>query len=137
MVQHLIDAGIDSIRISINSPTERYYNRYYKPQGYSFGKVLESIEMSIQAGIFVSLNLFFLPGFTDMTTEVDGLFQFLKKFPVNMIQTRNMNIDPDYYLDEIGFEGSEPIGIRNLLRRINESFPAIKLGYYNPPKERF
>lgn len=137
MVQLLINAGIDSIRISINSPTERYYNRYYKPQGYSFGEVLESIEVSIQAGIFVSLNLFFLPGFTDMTTEVDALFQFLKKFPVNMIQTRNMNIDPDYYLDEIGFEGSEPIGIRNLLRRINEIFPAIKLGYYNPPKERF
>jgi MoaA/NifB/PqqE/SkfB family radical SAM enzyme len=137
MVRLLINAGIDSIRISINSPTERYYNCYYKPQGYSFGDVLESIAMGMKAGIFVSLNLFFLPGFTDMATEVDELFHFLKKFPVNMIQTRNMNIDPDYYLDMIGFEDSEPIGIRELLRRINKSFPAIKLGYYNPPKERF
>jgi molybdenum cofactor biosynthesis enzyme MoaA len=137
MVRLLINSGLDSIRISMNSPTERYYNRYYRPQGYNFKEVLESIEMSIKAGIFVSLNLLFLPGFTDMATEVDDLFRFLKEFPVNMIQTRNMNIDPDYYLDNIGFEGSEPIGIRELLRQINESFPAVKLGYYNPPKERF
>ncbi len=137
MVRLLINSGLDSIRISMNSPTERYYNRYYRPQGYNLKEVLKSIEMSIAAGIFVSLNLLFLPGFTDMATEVDELFRFLKKFPINMIQTRNMNIDPDYYLDNIGFEGSEPIGIRELLRQINESFPAVKLGYYNPPKERF
>ncbi|HEY1405311.1 MAG TPA: radical SAM protein, partial [Spirochaetota bacterium] len=31
MVSLMIDAGLDSVRVSLNSPTERYYNAYYKP----------------------------------------------------------------------------------------------------------
>jgi hypothetical protein len=81
----------------------------------------------------VSINLFFLPGFTDMETEVDALTDFLHRFPVSMIQTRNMNIDPDYYFEMIGYRESEPLGIRELLALLKEQFPAIRLGYYNPP----
>jgi pyruvate-formate lyase-activating enzyme len=61
------------------------------------------------AGIFVSLNLFFIPGFTDIESEVQSLFTFLKKFPVDMMQTRNLNIDPDYYFDLIVPDESKAI----------------------------
>ncbi len=134
MVEKLINAGLDSIRISLNSPTEKYYTNYFRPKNYSYNDVLKSLEIAIRHNIFVSINLFFMPGFTDMETEVEALFRFLKEFPVNMIQTRNLNIDPDYYLDSIKFKESEPAGIKNLISMIRKKHPEIKLGYYNPPK---
>jgi len=137
MVSLLIDSGIDSIRISLNSPSRLYYERYYRPSGYGFDDVRRSIGTAIERGIFVSLNLFFLPGFTDMETEALSLMRFLDDFPVNMVQARNLNIDPDYYLEFIGFEESDPLGIPALLDMIREKRPGIILGYYNPPRERF
>jgi pyruvate-formate lyase-activating enzyme len=131
-VKTLIGAGLDSIRISLNSPTEEYYTRYHRPLNYAFDDVLRSLDAALSAGIFVSINLFFLPGFTDSSTEVEALEKFLARFPVSMIQTRNLNLDPDFYLDLIGFRESEPAGIRTLVNRLRDSFPKIRLGYYNP-----
>lgn len=135
MVSHLIYSGLDSIRISMNSPSKHYYDRYYRQTSYSHSDVLKSVELALQAGIYVSLNLFFMPGFTDSEEEAESLINFLKHFPINMIQTRNLNIDPDFYLDLIDFKDTTSIGIRKLLKLIKNSFPNIKLGYYNPPKE--
>ncbi len=132
-VRLLIDSGIDSIRISMNSPTEKYYNLYHRPGNYTYSDVLISLDTALESGIFVSLNLFFMPGFTDMESEVESLFTFLEKFPVNMIQTRNLNIDPDYYFDLLGVEDADAIGIRELLEMLRKKFPKIRLGYYNPP----
>ncbi len=136
-VKRLINAGLDSIRISLNSPTEEYYTRYFRPSGYSYRDVIRSIELALDAGIFVSINLFFLPGFTDMESEVDSIFSFLEKFPVSMIQTRNHNIDPDLYLDSIGYRESKSLGVRALLAMLSARFPKMKIGYYNPPREKF
>lgn len=136
-LKHCIDAGLDSVRISMNSPTEKYYTRYYRPKNYSFNDVLRSVEIALHAGIFVSINLFFLPGFTDAVSEVEHLLTFLDNYPVNMIQTRNLNIDPDYYLDNIGFEDEDAIGVRQLVKLLRTTYPGLQLGYYNPPKEDF
>ena len=136
MTAMLAGSGLDSIRISLNSPTKQYYDRYFRQKAYSFDEVMRSVDNALKADIFVSINLFFLPGFTDMESEVNSLTGFLKQYPVNMIQTRNLNIDPDYYLDCIGFEETPPIGITELLKLLKKSFN-IKLGYYNPPKENF
>ena len=131
-IKILIEAGLNSIRISLNSPTEEYYTRYHQPVNYTFDDVLRSLDAALNAGIFVSINLFFLPGFTDSSAEVTALEKFLARFPVSMIQTRNLNLDPDFYLDLIGFRESEPVGVRTLVNRLRDSFPKIRLGYYNP-----
>lgn len=136
-LDRMIRAGLQSVRISLNSPNEKYYNAYYRPQGYSYGDVLQSIRLSIDSGLFVSLNLFFMPGFTDMESEVDALFTLLDSYPVHMIQTRNLNIDPDYYFDAIGFVEDTPLGIRTMLDMIKKEYPGITPGYYNPPREQF
>jgi len=90
------------------------------------------VELALSKGIYVSINLFFMPGFTDSESETDSLMSFLKNFPVNMIQTRNMNIDPDYFFERISFKDQDAIGIRNLLALIRKNFNFVKLGYYNP-----
>jgi molybdenum cofactor biosynthesis enzyme MoaA len=132
-VEKIIDAGLDSIRISMNSPSEKYYTAYHRPVNYSFADVLRSIEAALKRGIFVSINLFFMPGFTDSEKEVLALEKFLDSYPVNMIQTRNMNMDPDLYFDVTGFEDSEPLGIRKLVARLRGR-KGLRLGYYNPAK---
>jgi pyruvate-formate lyase-activating enzyme len=136
-VAKLIEAGLDSIRISLNSPTESYYMHYHQPKNYTYQDVLKTISVALDKQIFVSINLFFMPGFTDMNSEIESLFYFLDKFPVRMIQTRNMNIDPDFYFQSIGYIESESLGISRLIHMIQKKYPAIRLGYYNPPKEVF
>ena len=132
-VSAMIDSGLDSIRISMNSPTEKYYTSYHRPVSYNYSDVLRTIDVALSRGIFVSINLFFMPGFTDSISETESLFRFLEKFPVNMIQTRNMNIDPDYFFEKINFTDEDAVGIRNLIGMLKEKFNHIRLGYYNPP----
>jgi len=136
IVSEMIRAGLDSIRVSLNSPTERYYTSYHKPVNYSFNDVLKTVDAALNAGIFVSINLFFMPGFTDAESEVESLYRFLKRFPVNMIQTRNMNIDPDYFFKGIDFKFENVIGIANLVNNLKHDFPGLRLGYYNPPLKK-
>jgi len=133
IVGELINCGLDSIRISMCSPTEKYYTAYHRPATFSYRDVLKTLEIALERGIFGSINLFFMPGFTDCQSEVESLMDFLKKFPVNMIQTRNMNIDPDYFFEKISFKDEEAIGIKNLLALLRQNFATLRLGYYNPP----
>jgi pyruvate-formate lyase-activating enzyme len=128
----MFDAGLDSVRVSMNSTSEKYYNPYYQPRGYTHSDILSSVKLALDRGKFVSINLFFLPGFTDSAEEVDSLVSFLSRYPVNMIQTRNLNIDPDFYLDTIQFTESRPFGIRALVERLRAEYPLMKIGYYNP-----
>ncbi|MBF0205916.1 MAG: radical SAM protein [Oligoflexia bacterium] len=135
MIKSLATAGLNSIRISLNSFNPDYYQRYYRPHGYSYSDIINSIEEALAAGLFVSLNLFFLPGFSDSKGEVERLYKFLERYPVSMIQTRNLNIDPDYYLDQIGFKDGEEegsFGVYRLINMLKRDFPQVRLGYYNP-----
>lgn len=133
MLGKMISAGLDSVRISLCSPTENFYNAYHRPVNYTFSDVIKSVGLALDAGIFVSINLFFMPGFTDSDSEVESLVSFLKKFPVNMIQTRNLNIDPDYFFDKISFTDRDAMGISPLIDMLRKDYPAMRLGYYNPP----
>jgi hypothetical protein len=54
-----------------------------------------------------------------------------------MIQWRNFNIDPDWYLGKLGLvETGEMLGVKQLMELLKEEFPHLKFGYYNPPMER-
>ena len=135
-VKKMIKAGLNSIRVSLNSPTEKRYISYHRPVNYSYKDVIKTIEIALEEKIFVSINLFFMPGFTDSLSEVESLISFLDRYPVSMIQTRNMNIDPDYYFEKIGFKDEDSTGIRNLIKMLREKYKNIRLGYYNPPLKK-
>ena len=139
VLSRLLAAGLDSLRVSLNSIRADHYNAYFRPSGYEFGDVRESIDRAIDHGAFVSINYLNIPGFTDQPEEIDALIEFLSKHPVHMIQWRNLNYDPrQYWLAmENVTPGSDPIGVRNLLNSVREAFPNIKFGYFNPPKEKF
>jgi len=138
-LKQLFDAGLDSVRISMNSVRKKCYDAYFRPKGYSFTDVLESIDMALVHEKFVAINYLNCPGFTDTPQEFDALLRFLQKFPISMIQWRNLNFDPVRYWNEMNAVAThgEPIGMEKLLNRIRKQFPKLKFGYFNPPKESF
>jgi hypothetical protein len=74
---------------------------------------------------------------TDSIEEYEALRAFIKETNLCMIQWRNFNIDPDWYLGKTGVtETGECMGVKQLLELIREEFPDLKFGYFNPSMER-
>lgn len=133
-VQRLAEAGLDSIRVSINSARKGCHTLYCRPNGYTFKNVLESILVMKKAGRFVSLNYFILPGFTDDKDEFAALCDLVDLYRPDLIQLRNLNMDPDWYFEVVQHPAREkPMGMRKWLERLKKRFPELKFGYFNPP----
>ena len=132
-VQRLAHAGLDSIRVSMNSARKGCHTLYYKPEGFNFNNVKESILAMKKARKHVSLNYFILPGFTDDPAEYDAFCDLIDLYRPDLIQLRNLNMDPDWYFDVIQHPAKEkPMGIQNWLNRVQKRFPDLKFGYFNP-----
>jgi pyruvate-formate lyase-activating enzyme len=138
-LRRIIDAGLDSLRVSMNSVREDCYRAYFRPKGYCFSDVLKSIELALENGIFVAVNYLNCPGFTDAPQEIRALRRFLSRYPIQMIQWRNLNFDPLRYLKIMNrtAQNGRPLGMQRLLEQIRQEFPNLKYGYFNPPKEKF
>jgi pyruvate-formate lyase-activating enzyme len=134
-VRELCDAGLDSIRVTLNSPHPRYYKCYHRPKGYTFRNVMDSLIVAKEKGIYTSINLLVFPGFTDRETELEGLIELIKRTHLDLIQMRNLNIDPDLYLEAMG--GGEGIGISKMVEILKKEFPSLQFGYFNRIKENF
>jgi molybdenum cofactor biosynthesis enzyme MoaA len=132
-VEDLARAGLDSMRVSMNSAQRQFYENYFRPIGYGFDDVRQSIRVMKRAGRFVSINYFIFPGLTDSPSELDAFFGLVEELKPDMIQLRNINIDPEYYIDAIGFQHEgRPIGIVRWLKELKKRFPFIRTGYFNP-----
>jgi molybdenum cofactor biosynthesis enzyme MoaA len=136
-IEGLCRAGLDSIRISLNSTDPILYEAYFRPREYGLNQVVESIRRAKNRGIFVSLNLLVFPGVTDQRREVEGLMDLVRATQLDMIQMRNLSIDPDRYLRIISSQEEEGMGIRKMLRGLRKEFPLLEIGYFNRPKELF
>jgi pyruvate-formate lyase-activating enzyme len=125
-VAELADAGLDSIRISMNSARPVTYRAYFRP-AYDFDCLAASAAEMKRRGRFVSINLFVFPGVTDAPKEADSLKRFIAENRVDMVQWRNQNMDPDVYLDLLGQTFPSGIGVRRLIEEI-----PVRRGYFNP-----
>jgi pyruvate-formate lyase-activating enzyme len=136
-VRALCEAGLDSIRVSTNSARKSVYEAYYRPNNYAFEDILESLRVVREFGGWSSINYFVFPGMTDSAEEYEALRKLIRYTDLNMIQWRNFNIDPDWYLGKIGVaETGERIGMKKLMSLILDEFPRLRFGYFNPPRER-
>jgi molybdenum cofactor biosynthesis enzyme MoaA len=132
-IKALSRAGLDSIRVTLNSPHRECYNRYHRPRGYTFNALPETLLEAKAHGLYTSINLLVFPGFTDREDEVAGLVQLIRRTKLDLIQMRNLNIDPDRYLEEMG-EG-EGMGIPEMIAVLKKEFPSLEFGYFNRTKE--
>lgn len=136
-VKRLCEAGLNSIRVSTNSARREIYMPYYRPNNYDFEDIIESLKIVSSYGGWTSINYFVFPGMTDSVAEYEALRKLIRETDLKMIQWRNFNIDPDWYLGKIGVaDTGDCMGMSVLLQEIRKEFPNLKYGYYNPPMER-
>ena len=134
-VRKLCNAGLDSIRVTLNSPHIKYFRRYHRPKAYTFKEVVDSLVSAKEMGVYTSINLLVLPGFTDREDEVEGWMKLIRRTHVDLIQMRNLNIDPDLYLKEMG--RGKGMRISKMIEILKREFPSLQFGYFNRTKEHF
>jgi MoaA/NifB/PqqE/SkfB family radical SAM enzyme len=137
-VAALFDAGLDSIRVSINSAREQFYTRYYKPRSYRFADVVASVRTAKRHGGFVSLNYLTMPGFTDSRDEFEAIARFVERYRIDMIQWRNLNFDPLAYMRIVRHTVAidNLMGIRRTITLLKRRNPHLMMGYFNPSRQR-
>ncbi len=136
-VKRLCKAGLNSIRVSTNSARPEVYLPYYRPNNYEFEDIIESLKIVNSFGGWTSVNYFVFPGMTDSIAEYEALRKLIGDAGLKMIQWRNFNIDPDWYLGKINVHDTgDCMGMNQLLKKIRNEFPDLKYGYFNPPMER-
>ena len=129
-IKKIVDAGLDCMRVSIISAIEENYAAYYRA-GYTLGNVKESVAYALKKGVNVSLNLLYMPGFTDNVREVAAWQDFFTELPVNTVQIRNLNIDPDVFWQKMPpAPTDETMGTKRFLRLIAEKFPDIRIASF-------
>jgi len=128
----LYDAGLDSIRVSLNSAVKDLYEAYYRPDKYGWEEVEASIRLSRERGAYVALNLLTFPGVTDREGEVRALVDLVQRHRVAQVQTRSLCIDPVQYLEVARGRGAggRPIGIARMLRLLRAEAPWLRLGNF-------
>lgn len=126
----LIDAGLQSIRVSLNSVREPVYAAYYRPRGYGLADVLKSLRLAADRGVTISLNVLTHPGVTDDPEEVACFGELLAQFPIAMVQTRTLNVDSARYFGAVGRPKRKPMGMRNWLAWLKREFPKVAVGNF-------
>lgn len=129
----LCDAGLDSVRISLNSAVADLYAAYYRPSGYALPEVVRSIETARRHGAYVALNLLTFPGVTDREGEVVAMARLVKRTRVDQVQTRPLAIDPDVYLAVARGRGAggAALGVRQLVKSLQAARPGLVVGNFS------
>ncbi len=128
-IKKIVDAGLDSMRVSIISARDESYQRYYRA-GYTLAAVKASIAYALANNVHVSLNLLYMPGFNDRDEEFAAWKDFLTELPVQMIQVRNLNYDPDAFF--AAMERDENFsGTKKFLHELKATFPNLTVGNFS------
>jgi pyruvate-formate lyase-activating enzyme len=137
-LQRLYDAGLDTIRASTISGHPETYTAYYRPIGYSFEDVKESLKRARDAGVYSSINLLCFPGMIDRECEVETLLSFAKETGLRLIQLRNLNIDPEVLLPRMPALESlgKALGMRTMIEIIKRELPGVEIGNFTRPVKR-
>lgn len=137
-LQRLYDAGLDTLRASTISGHPETYTAYYRPIGYRFEDVKESLKRARDAGVYSSINLLCFPGMIDREREVEALLNFIRETGLRLIQLRNLNIDPEVLLprmpalDTMG----KSLGMRAMIDLLKREAPQVEIGNFSRPVQR-
>lgn len=128
-IKKIVDAGLNSMRVSIISADAENYQRYYRAV-YKLDDVKASIDYALKKNVHVSLNMLYMPGFNDRQSEFAAWKKFLTELPVQMIQVRNLNYDPDEFFAIMPHDENF-LGTKNFLHELQKNFPALTIGSFS------
>ena len=129
-MRKIVDVGLDSLRVSIISARNESYDAYYRAS-YPLDNVKKSLRYALDHGVYVSLNLLHFPGFTDRAEELTAWQDFFRALPVQMIQMRNLNIDPTIFLQTMPEAEGAPVGTRAFMDELHREFPQLVIGSFS------
>lgn len=129
-IRQVTDAGMDSFRVSLISAGETLHRAYYR-SNYTMEDVKASIRFMRSKKRVVSVNMLLFPGLNDQPDEVNAWIDFLKETGVEMVQLRNLNIDPDVLRNSLPAMNNGGIGIRNFITRMQEDVPGLRIGNFS------
>lgn len=134
-IRAIVDAGLSLMRVSTISALDDHYNAYYKPRGYTLANVEKSLKYASDKGVYTSINYLIFPGVTDREEEMEAMIGFAKRTGLRFIQMRNLNIDPESYLELIPKPQGEIYGMKQMLEIFAEELPDVGIGSYThvPP----
>lgn len=134
-IRAIVDAGLDLMRVSTISALDDHYNAYYKPRGYTLKNVEKSLKYASDQGVYTSINYLIFPGVTDREEEVEAMIEFARRTNLRLIQMRNLNIDPESYLELIPPAQGEILGMKQMLEIYQAELPDVVIGSYThvPP----
>ncbi len=134
-IRAIVDAGLDLMRVSTISAIDEHYNAYYKPRGYTLANVEKSLKYASEKGVYTSINYLIFPGVTDREEEIEAMIGFAKRTGLRLIQMRNLNIDPESYLELIPKAKGEIYGMKQMLEIFESELPDVVIGSYThiPP----
>jgi pyruvate-formate lyase-activating enzyme len=137
-LQTIVDAGLDLMRVSTISALDDHYNAYYQPRGYGVKNVAATLRYAADKGVYTSINYLVFPGVTDREEEVEAMVDFLRDNGVRLVQMRNLNIDPEYYLSKIPPQRGELLGMKTVIEIFRAECPGLEVGSYThvPPIKR-
>lgn len=129
-IRAIVDAGLDLMRVSMISALPDHYNAYYRPRGYTLDDVAASMRYAAEKGVIVSINYLIFPGMSDQEDEIQAMARLIRDTGVRLVQLRNLNIDPDYYLDRMPARDGEPLGMLAMMEYLQAECPGLRLGSY-------
>lgn len=134
-IEAMVDAGLDLMRVSTISALPAHYNAYYQPRGYTLANVAASLCYAREHGVYTSINYLVFPGVTDREEEVEAMVEFLQQTGVRLVQMRNLNIDPKYYLDRIPEQQGDLLGMAGVMEILKSECEGLVIGSYTtrPP----
>ena len=128
----LAGAGLDAVRISLNSASPDLYSAYYRPVNYTLADVEASMRTAKAKGLYLALNLLVFPGVTDREEEVERLSALVRRVKADQVQARSLAMDPDVYW-EIARDrggGGAALGVPALLRALRAARPGLVVGNF-------
>jgi pyruvate-formate lyase-activating enzyme len=132
VLRRLVDAGLNSIRISIFSLDDARFRAYYRPVGYGLDQVAECADVVAGAGGQVTINLLTFPGISDARPEIEALVAFIDRHRVHQVQLRSLNVDPHWLLARIPVK-TRGIGMRAFVKELAARCPGLQLGNFTRP----
>ena len=129
-IRQIADAGIDSLRVSLISAREETHQAYYR-SSYSLDAVRASIRYAKRKGCHVSVNMLLFPGLNDQPAEIAAWQEFLRDTGVDMIQLRNLNMDPDELRQALPFFAVAGVGTPQMVRQLQEELPSLQFGSFS------